>query len=75
MDLEKNSAAFDMSYFEGRIFHTPVPHFHEEFDEIWSRGSNERRKPLKDQYAPGCSHSASYPLILSDSSEQAEGFS
>jgi len=108
MDLEKRLAAFDMSYF-GRAylphyFIRKSPHFHEELDEIWSRGVMKGRNPLKEAkvisrlkgsrqvVAAPRGHAKStnftfkdslhailyaykhYILILSDSSEQAEGF-
>lgn len=106
--LRKELAAFDMSYF-GRAylphyFIRKSPHFHEELDEIWSRGVMKGRNPLKEAkvisrlkgsrqvvVAPrGHAKSTNftfkddlhailyaykhYILILSDSSEQAEGF-
>ena len=50
--LRKELAAFDMSYF-GRAylphyFIRKSPHFHEELDEIWSRGVMKGRNPLKE---------------------------
>lgn len=106
--LRKELAAFDMSYF-GRAylphyFIRKSPHFHEELDEIWSRGVMKGRNPLKEAkvisrekgsrqvVAAPRGHAKStnftfkddlhailyaykhYILILSDSSEQAEGF-
>lgn len=106
--LRKELAAFDMSYF-GRAylphyFIRKSPHFHEELDEIWSRGVMKGRNPLKEAkvisrlkgsrqvMAAPRGHAKStnftfkdslhailyaykhYILILSDSSEQAEGF-
>lgn len=106
--LRKELAAFDMSYF-GReylphYFIRKSPHFHEELDEIWSRGVMKGRNPLKEAkvisrlkgsrqvVAAPRGHAKStnftfkdslhailyaykhYILILSDSSEQAEGF-
>lgn len=106
--LRKELAAFDMSYF-GRAylphyFIRKSPHFHEELDEIWSRGVMKGRNPLKEAkvisrlkgsrqvVAAPRGHAKStnftfkdslhailyaykhYLLILSDSSEQAEGF-
>lgn len=106
--LRKELAAFDMSYF-GRAylphyFIRKSPHFHEELDEIWSRGVMKGRDPLKEAkvisrlkgsrqvVAAPRGHAKStnftfkdslhailyaykhYILILSDSSEQAEGF-
>ena len=106
--LRKELAAFDMSYF-GRAylphyFVRKSPHFHEELDEIWSRGVMKGRNPLKEAkvisrlkgsrqvVAAPRGHAKStnftfkdslhailyaykhYILILSDSSEQAEGF-
>lgn len=106
--LRKELAAFDMSYF-GRAylphyFIRKSPRFHEELDEIWSRGVMKGRNPLKEAkvisrekgsrqvVAAPRGHAKStnftfkddlhailyaykhYILILSDSSEQAEGF-
>ena len=106
--LRKELAAFDMSYF-GRAylphyFIRKSPHFHEELDEIWSRGVMKGRNPLREAktisrmkgsrqvVAAPRGHAKStnftfkdslhsilygykhYILILSDSSEQAEGF-
>lgn len=106
--LRKELAAFDMSYF-GRAylphyFIRKSPHFHEELDEIWSRGVMKGKNPLKEAktisrlkgsrqvIAAPRGHAKStnftfkddlhailyqykhYILILSDSSEQAEGF-
>ncbi len=106
--LRKKLAAFDMSYF-GRAylphyFIRKSPHFHEELDEIWSRGVMKGRNPLREAkaisrlkgsrqvVAAPRGHAKStnftfkdslhailygykhYILILSDSSEQAEGF-
>lgn len=106
--LRKELATFDMSYF-GRAylphyFIRKSPHFHEELDEIWSRGVMKGRNPLKEAkvisrlkgsrqvVAAPRGHAKStnftfkdslhailyaykhYILILSDSSEQAEGF-
>ena len=105
--LRKELAAFDMSYF-GRAylphyFIRKSPHFHQELDEIWSRGVMKGRNPLKEAkvisrlkgsrqvVAAPRGHAKStnftfkdslhailyayklYILILSDSSEQAEG--
>lgn len=106
--LRKSLAAFDLSYF-GRAylphyFTQKSPHFHEELDEIWSRGVMKSMNPEKEARvisrkkgsrnvvaAPRC-HAKStnftfkdslhatlygykhYILILSDSSDQAEGF-
>lgn len=106
--LRKQLAAFDMSYF-GRAylphyFIRKSPHFHEELDEIWSRGVMKGRNPAKEAkiisrekgsrnvVAAPRGHAKStnftfkdslhavlytykhYILILSDSSDQAEGF-
>lgn len=106
--LRKLLAAFDMSYF-GRAylphyFIRKSPHFHEELDEIWSRGVLKGMNPMKDAktisrakgsrnvVAAPRGHAKStnftfkdslhavlygykhYILILSDSSDQAEGF-
>lgn len=106
--LRKLLAAFDMSYF-GRAylphyFIRKSPHFHEELDEIWSRGVLKGMNPTKDAktisrakgsrnvVAAPRGHAKStnftfkdslhavlygykhYILILSDSSDQAEGF-
>lgn len=106
--LRKLLAAFDMSYF-GRAylphyFIRKSPHFHEELDEIWSRGVLKWMNPTKDAktisrakgsrnvVAAPRGHAKStnftfkdslhavlygykhYILILSDSSDQAEGF-
>lgn len=106
--LRRELAAFDMSYF-GRAylphyFIRKSPHFHEELDEIWSRGVVKGLNPLKEAriisrmkgsrqvVAAPRGHAKStnltfkdslhavlygykhYILILSDSSEQAEGF-
>lgn len=106
--LRKELAAIDMSYF-GRAylphyFIRKSPQFHEELDEIWSRGVMKGRNPLKEAkaisrlkgsrqvVAAPRGHAKStnftfkdslhailyaykhYILILSDSSEQAEGF-
>lgn len=106
--LRKELAAFDLQYF-GRAylshyFVRKSPHFHEELDEIWSRGVMKERNPFTDAkmisrmkgsrqvVAAPRGHAKStnltfkdsmhailyeykhYLLILSDSSEQAEGF-
>jgi len=106
--LRKELAAFDMSYF-GRAylphyFIRKSPHFHEELDEIWSRGVMKGKNPLQEAktisrmdgshqvVAAPRGHAKStnftfkdslhailymykhYIMILSDSSEQAEGF-
>lgn len=106
--LRKELAAFDLSYF-GRAylphyFIRKSPHFHEELDEIWSRGVMKGKDPLQEAkaisrmdgshqvVAAPRGHAKStnftfkdslhailyrykhYILILSDSSEQAEGF-
>lgn len=106
--LRRQLAAFDMSYF-GRAylphyFIRKSPHFHEELDEIWSRGVMKGKNPAKDAkvisrekgsrnvVAAPRGHAKStnftfkdslhavlygykhYILILSDSSDQAEGF-
>lgn len=106
--LRKKLAAFDMSYF-GRAylphyFIRKSPHFHEELDEIWSRGVMKGMNPLREAkvisrlkgsrqvVAAPRGHAKStnftfkdslhailyaykhYILILSDSSDQAEGF-
>lgn len=106
--LRKQLAAFDLAYF-GRAylshyFNRKSPHFHEELDEIWSRGVMKEQNPLKEAktisrlkgshqvVAAPRGHAKStnftfkddlhailyaykhYILILSDSSEQAEGF-
>lgn len=106
--LRKELAAFDMSYF-GRAylphyFIRKSPHFHEELDEIWSRGVMKGKNPLNEAktisrmkgsrqvVAAPRGHAKStnftfkdslhailymykhYILILSDSSDQAEGF-
>lgn len=106
--LRKELAAFDLSYF-GRAylphyFIRKSPHFHEELDEVWSRGVMKGKNPLQEAkvisrmdgshqvVAAPRGHAKStnftfkdslhavlyrykhYILILSDSSEQAEGF-
>ena len=106
--LRKELAAFDLSYF-GRAylphyFIRKSPHFHEELDEIWSRGVMKGKDPLQEAkvisrmdgshqvVAAPRGHAKStnftfkdslhailyrykhYIMILSDSSEQAEGF-
>lgn len=106
--LRKELAAFDLSYF-GRAylphyFIRKSPHFHEELDEIWSRGVMKGKVPLQEAkvisrmdgshqvVAAPRGHAKStnftfkdslhailyrykhYIMILSDSSEQAEGF-
>lgn len=106
--LRKELAAFDLSYF-GRAylphyFIRKSPHFHEELDEIWSRGVMKGKDPFQEAkaisrmdgshqvVAAPRGHAKStnftfkdnlhailyrykhYILILSDSSEQAEGF-
>ncbi len=106
--LRKELAAFDLSYF-GRAylphyFIRKSPHFHEELDEVWSRGVMKGKNPLQEAkvisrmdgshqvMAAPRGHAKStnftfkdslhavlyrykhYILILSDSSEQAEGF-
>lgn len=106
--LRKELAAFDLSYF-GRAylphyFIRKSPHFHEELDEIWSRGVMKGKDPLREAktisrmdgshqvVAAPRGHAKStnftfkdslhailyrykhYIMILSDSSEQAEGF-
>lgn len=106
--LRKKLAAFDLGYF-GRAY---LPHyfvrkspvFHEELDEIWTRGVLKNRDPMGDAKtisrmngsrnaaAAPRGHAKStnftfkdtlhavlyqykhYPIILSDSSDQAEGF-
>lgn len=106
--LRKELAAFDLSYF-GRAY---LPHyfirispgFHEELDDIWTKGVLKGKNPLNDSkviarmngsrqaIAAPRGHAKStnftfkdtlhailyaykhYPIILSDSSEQAEGF-
>lgn len=106
--LRRKLAAFDLSYF-GRAylphyFVRPSPHFHEELDEIWTKGvlkninpsedsrAVDREKGSRNVVAAPRGHAKStnftfkddlhailygykhYILILSDSSEQAEGF-
>lgn len=106
--LRKQLAAFDMGYF-GRAylkhyFVRPSPAFHEELDEIWTKGVLKGRNPAVDAkkisrldgsksvVAAPRGHAKStnftfkdslhatlylykhYIIILSDSSDQAEGF-
>ena len=106
--LRKELAAFDLAYF-GRAylphyFVRKSPRFHEELDEVWSRGVMKGKNPVRDArtisrmdgsrqaLAAPRGHAKStnftfkdslhavlymykhYILILSDSSEQAEGF-
>lgn len=106
--LRKELAAFDLGYF-GRAylkhyFFRKSPAFHEELDEIWTKGVLKERNPAeqaKEISRADGSHSATaaprghakstnftfkddlhavlygykhYILILSDSSDQAEGF-
>ena len=106
--LRKQLAAFDLGYF-GRAylkhyFVRPSPSFHEELDEIWTKGVLKGRNPAMDAkkisrldgsknvVAAPRGHAKStnftfkdslhaalylykhYIIILSDSSDQAEGF-
>lgn len=106
--LRKQLAAFDLGYF-GRAylkhyFVRPSPAFHEELDEIWTKGVLKGRNPAvdakkisrldgsKNVVAAPRGHAKStnftfkdslhatlylykhYIIILSDSSDQAEGF-
>lgn len=106
--LRKQLAAFDLGYF-GRAylkhyFVRPSPSFHEELDEIWTKGVLKGRNPAVDAkkisrldgsksvVAAPRGHAKStnftfkdslhaalylykhYIIILSDSSDQAEGF-
>ena len=106
--LRKQLAAFDLGYF-GRAylkhyFVRPSPSFHEELDEIWTKGVLKGRNPAvdakkisrldgsKNVVAAPRGHAKStnftfkdslhaalylykhYIIILSDSSDQAEGF-
>ena len=106
--LRKQLAAFDLGYF-GRAylkhyFVRPSPSFHEELDEIWTKGVLKGRNPVvdakkisrldgsKNVVAAPRGHAKStnftfkdslhaalylykhYIIILSDSSDQAEGF-
>lgn len=106
--LRKELAAFDLSYF-GRAylphyFTRPSPVFHEELDQIWTKGVLKGKNPTdeaktisrcdgtRNAVAAPRGHAKStnftfkddlhailyaykhYILILSDSSEQAEGF-